>query len=148
MTVEIQSPGSYFFVAKLRLLQTHIIKYVFQNVSNMGWFESTHDLDRFQTHLDISSVWSLLTPPHSSYGSRLSPSSSDMVGLKKPQRICLYSPTAVALQVCAKQVGKLQLHSLIFFSSCEEGGGGRFQGGGACLPACLPACLLLNGIQE
>lgn len=68
-----------------------------------------------------------------------------MVGLKKPQRVCLYSPTAVALLGCAKQVGKLQLHSLIFFllvtrrEGDREGGvggwvGGGGEGGGACLP--------------
>lgn len=58
-------------------------------------------------------------------------------GLKKPHRVCLYSPTAVALLECAKQVGKLQLHSLIFFLLVRRrrGKGGRgFWGGGACLP--------------
>lgn len=77
----------------------------------------------------------------------------------KPYRVCLYSPTAAALLECAKQVGKLQLHALIFSLLVrtrrreeEEKEGGRGQGGGAlrrwCLLACLPACLLLNGIQE
>ena len=75
------------------------------------------------------------------------PSSGDMVGLKKPHRVCLYSPTAVALLERAKQVGKLQLHSLIFSLLVRRRGGreggrrekGGFKGGGACLPACLLA---------
>lgn len=69
----------------------------------------------------------------------LSLSSGDTVGFKKPQRVCLYSPTAVALLECAKQVGKLQLHSLIFFLLV-----GRWEGVlREVVPACLPACLPL-----
>lgn len=53
---------------------------------------------------------------------------------QRPRRVCLYSPTAVAPLECAKQVGKLQLHSLIF-SLLERGRGG---GGREVVPACLP----------
>lgn len=60
------------------------------------------------------------------------------------QRVCLHSPTAVALLECAKQVGKLQLRSLIYIFFLFLQGGG--EGGG--VREVVPACLLLNGIQE